>query len=149
MSEASKKNNVAKEQEKKGKELVIVEGIVVSARIGTSRFDDNVKNRISLKCEPTTLDYAKFEKAYENSGSRLTPNWVKNKDGYINLSSKFDIPCKDLRGKVITFEEFTEKTTSLGSKVNMSLSIKDGAVYPVAFKILEEGEEINPFEGLE
>lgn len=149
MSENTKKNVTSKQEEKKGKEIVIVEGVVVSARIGTSRFDENVKNRISLKCEPNTLDYAKFEKAYENSGARLTPNWVKDKDGYINLSSKFDIPCKDLRGKVITFEEFTEKTTALGSTVKLSLTIKDGAVYPVAFKILEEGEEINPFEGLE
>lgn len=144
MSEVTKKNESVK-----GKEIVIVEGTVVNARVGTSRFDENVKNRISLKCEPTTLDYAKFEKAYENSGARLTPNWVKEKDGYINLSSKFDIPCKDTRGKVITFEEFTEKTTALGSKVKLSLTIKEGAVYPVAFKILEEGEEINPFEGLE
>ena len=149
MSENTKKNVASKQEEKKGKEIVIVEGIVVSARIGTSRFDENVKNRISIKCEPNTLDYAKFEKAYENSGSRLTPNWVKDKDGYINLSSKFDIPCKDLRGKAITFEEFTEKTTALGSTVKLSLTIKEGAVYPVAFKILEEGEEIDPFEGLE
>lgn len=149
MSEVTKKKEVEKEQEKKGKELVIVEGTVVSARIGSSRFDEKIKNRISIKCEPSTLDYAKFEKAYENSGARLTPNWVKDKDGYINLSSKFDIPCKETRGKVITFEEFTEKTTALGSKVKASLAIKDGAVYPVAFKILEEGEEINPFEGLD
>lgn len=148
MSENTKKVT-SKQEEKKGKEIVIVEGTVVSARIGTSRFDDKEKCRLSIKCEPTTLDYAKFEKAYEKSGSRLTPNWVKDKDGYINVNSKFDIPCKDITGKVITFEEFTEKSTALGSEIKLSLTIKDGAVYPVAFKVLQEGEELNPFEGLD
>ena len=149
MSENTKKNVTSKQEEKKGKEIVIVEGTVVSARIGTSRFDDKEKCRLSIKCEPETLDYAKFEKAYEKSGSRLTPNWVKDKDGYINLNSKFDIPCKDITGKIITFEEFTEKSTALGSLIKVSLTIKEGAVYPVAFKVLQEGEELNPFEGLE
>ena len=149
MSENTKMNVTSKQEEKKGREIVIVEGTVVSARIGTSRFDDKEKCRLSVKCEPKTLDYAKFEKAYEKSGSRLTPNWVKDKDGYINLNSKFDIPCKDITGKIITFEEFTEKSTALGSTVMLSLTIKDGAVYPVAFKVLEEGEELNPFEGLD
>ena len=148
MSENTK-NVTSKQVEKKEKEVVIVEGTVVSARIGTSRFDDKEKCRLSIKCEPTTLDYAKFDKAFEKSGSRLTPNWVKNKDGYINLNSKFDIPCKDITGKVITFEEFTEKSTALGSVIKLSLTIKDGAVYPVAFKVLQEGEELNPFEGLD
>ena len=148
MSENTK-NVTSKQEEKKGKEIVIVEGTVVSARIGTSRFDDKEKCRLSIKCEPTTLDYVKFDKAFEKGGSRLTPNWVKNKDGYINLNSKFDIPVKDINGKVISFEEFTEKSTALGSRIIISLSIKEGAVYPVAFKVLEEGEEINPFEGLD
>lgn len=148
MSENTK-NATSKQEEKKGKEIVIVEGTVVSARIGTSRFDEKEKCRLSIKCDPSKLDYAKFDKAYEKSGSRLTPNWVKDKDGYINLNSKFDIPCKDITGKVITFEEFTEKSTALGSLVKASLTIKDGAVYPVAFKVLEEGEELNPFEGLD
>ena len=148
MSENTK-NVTSKQEEKKGKEIVIVEGTVVSARIGTSRFDDTEKCRLSIKCEPDNLDYAKFEKAYEKSGSRLTPNWIKNKDGYINVNSKFDIPCKDITGKVITFEEFTEKSTALGSEIKLSLTIKDGAVYPVAFKVLKEGEELNPFEGLD
>ena len=148
MSENTK-NVTSKQVEKKEKGVVIVDGTVVSARIGTSRFDDKEKCRLSIKCEPTTLDYAKFDKAFEKSGSRLTPNWVKNKDGYINLNSKFDIPCKDITGKVITFEEFTEKSTALGSVIKLSLTIKDGAVYPVAFKVLQEGEELNPFEGLD
>ena len=148
MSENTK-NATSNQEEKKGKEIVIVEGTVVSARIGTSRFDDKEKCRLSIKCEPTTLDYAKFEKAYEKSGSRLTPNWVKDKDGYINLNSKFNIPCKDITGKAITFEEFTEKSTALGSEIKLSLTIKDGAIYPVAFKVLQEGEELNPFEGLD
>ena len=148
MSENTK-NATSNQEEKKGKEIVIVEGTVVSARIGTSRFDDKEKCRLSIKCEPTTLDYAKFEKAYEKSGSRLTPNWVKDKDGYINLNSKFNIPCKDITGKAITFEEFTEKSTALGSEIKLTLTIKDGAIYPVAFKVLQEGEELNPFEGLD
>lgn len=148
MSENTK-NVTSKQEEKKVKENVIVEGIVVSARIGTSRFDDKEKCRLSIKCDPSKLDYAKFDKAYEKSGSRLTPNWVKDKDGYINLNSKFDIPVKDINGKVISFEEFTEKSTALGSVIKLSLTIKEGAVYPVAFKVLEEGEELNPFEGLD
>ena len=44
MSKAS--NNENKETKK-----LVVEGVVTSARVGSSKFDDTIKKRLSLKCE--------------------------------------------------------------------------------------------------
>jgi len=138
---------MAKANETK-KNIIVVEGVVTSARIGTSKFDESIKNRLSIKCDENTLPWEIIDNAYSNSGTRLTPNWVKEKNGYININSKFNIPCKDTRNKGLSFEEFTEKTTAIGSKIKISLNVKEGAIYPIAFIILEDGEEADPFANL-
>lgn len=137
-----------KEENKFETQTVVVVGIVTSARIGSTRFDENVKNRLSIKCEDGAIPYETIEKAYANVGSKLTPSWLKEKTGYINISSKFDIPCKTVTKKEITFETFTEMTTAIGSKIKLALTLKEGAIYPQAFIILEDGEEIDPFANL-
>lgn len=125
---------------------VVIEGIITSARVGASRFDETVKNRLSIKSD--TLPYDTLDGVYANSGERLTPKWLKDRTGYINLNSSFDIPVMTTRGRKLSFEEFCETSTALGSKVNIKLSLKEGAVYPVAFKIIEDGEENDPFADL-
>lgn len=130
-------------------EIVIMEGVVSSARVGSSKFDDTVKNRLSIRCEVNNIPFDKIDECYANVGRKLTPKWVSERNGYVNVASKFDIPVKLSTGKIITFEEFTEMTTCLGSKVRFNLRLKEGVCYPIAIVVIEPGEEINPFDGLE
>lgn len=135
-----------KKQEVKKMNNIIVEGTIVSARFGSTKFDDNNKYRITI--ESDSIDYDSIH-AYDNVGSKLTPTWFKDKTGYINLSSIYDIPIQDVNGKRIDFEEWIgEEYNALGSKVKVSIKQKEGALYPIAIKVIEEGEERDPFEGL-
>lgn len=135
-----------KTQEVKKMNNIIVEGTIVSARFGSNKFDDNNKYRIAI--ESDSIDYDSIH-AYDNVGSKLTPTWFKDKTGYINLSSIYDIPIQDVNGKRIDFEEWIgEDHNALGSKVKVSIKQKEGALYPIAIKVIEEGEERDPFEGL-
>lgn len=137
-----------KKQEVKKMNNIIVEGTIVSARFGSTKFDDNNKYRIAI--ESDSIDYDSIH-AYDNVGSKLTPTWFKDKTGYINLSSIYDIPIQDVNGKRIDFEEWIdseENHNALGSKVKVSIKQKEGALYPIAIKVIEEGEERDPFEGL-
>lgn len=134
---------------KETKKQVIVEGLITSARFGKSRFDDNEKNRLSVKCEEGAIPYEIFDEFYKTVGNKLTPTWLKERNGYINVSSKFDIPVKTTTGRVIEFEDLIESTTCIGSKIKLALNVKEGATYPISILILEDGEESDPFSMFE
>ena len=135
-------------ENKETKKILVVEGVVTSARVGSSKFDETIKNRLSIKCEEGVINYDDIKPFYENVGSKMTPKWIKEESGYVNVSSKFDIPVKDTFGRQITFEEFTESTTAIGSKVKLALTVKEGCIYPTAFVVIEAGEEVDPFKNL-
>lgn len=141
MSKKEMEQEVKKELLKK----LIVEGIVVSARYGATKFDDNNKYRIAIKSD--TINYDEIH-AYDNVGTKLTPSWLKNRDGYINLSSIYSIPVMNALGKQIDFDDWLAEYNVLGSKIRVSIKQKDGAIYPEAIKVLEDGEERNPFADL-
>lgn len=132
------------EKEQKEQKLII-EGTIVSARFGANKFDDTNKYRISIKSDSIPYDDIH---AYDEVGPKMTPSWYKNRDGYINLASIYEIPIKDARGKNIDFDTWTAEYNFLGSLVRVSIKQKDGAIYPQAMRILEDGEERDPFEGL-
>ena len=141
MSKKEMEQEVKKELLKK----LIVEGVVVSARYGATKFDDNNKYRVAIKSD--SINYDEIH-AYDNVGTKLTPSWLKNRDGYINLSSIYSIPVMDARGKQIDFDDWLAEYNVLGSVVKVSIKQKDGAIYPEAIKVLEDGEERNPFADL-
>ncbi len=124
---------------------LIIEGTVISAYIGKSRFSDTEKSRLAIQSD--NIPYDKIT-AFNESGAKLTPAWFKDKNGYMNLASIYDIPVKDVRGRQITFEEFVDSETAIGSRIKISILQRDGAIYPKAFRVLEEGEPRDPFEGL-
>lgn len=136
------KKEVDQEIKKELLKKLIVEGVVVSARYGANKFDDTNKYRIALKCDDINYDDIH---AYDNVGTKLTPSWYKNRDGYINFSSIYSIPVMDASGRRISFDEWLENYNVLGSIVKISFKQKDGAVYPEAIKVLEDGEERDPF----
>lgn len=133
------------EQKEQKEQKIIIEGTIVSARFGANKFDDTNKYRISIKSDSIPYDDIH---AYDEVGPKMTPSWYKNRDGYINLASIYEIPIKDARGKSIDFDTWTSEYNFLGSLVRVSIKQKDGAIYPQAMRILEDGEERDPFEGL-
>ena len=124
---------------------LIIEGTVISAYIGKSRFSDVEKCRLTINS--LTIPYDKIT-AFNESGAKLTPAWFKDKNGYMNLASLYDIPVRNSRGREITFEEFVDDETAIGSKIKLSVVQRDGAIYPKAFIVLEDGEPRDPFAGL-
>lgn len=123
----------------------IVEGSIVEARTGRTRFSDEVKNRVAIKSDSIPYDEIV---AYVSSGSRMTPAWFKDKSGFINASSMYDIPVMNTRGVRISFEDWISNYNVIGAEVRMSFTQKDGAIYPKAIKVLKDGEEIDPFTDL-
>lgn len=137
-----------KEQvEKEMKELksLLIEGIIVSCRYGSTKFDDTNKYRFAIKSDSIPYDDIH---AYDNVGAKLTPSWMKEKDGYINCSSIYDVPVMDTRLKKISFTDWMENYNTIGSKVLVKIKQKDGAIYPEAIKVLEDGEERDPFKDM-
>ena len=124
---------------------LIIKGLkVVRAFFGGTKFNSEEKNHITVNGE---IPYDEIT-AFDNSGAKLTPTWYKNKDGYMNLTSKFDIPVKDTDGKVITFDTWIHEYNAVGALVNIKTIQKDGVIYPSAIVVVEDGEELNPFEDM-
>ena len=142
------------------KEMIILNNLtlVKAKRVGKSVWDnrtkrfiynnDQLETTLSLFSEDEEV-YSKLASAYENTHEKFVPRWFKEKEGYINLKSNFDIPVLTTNDEETTLVDLiNESPTLIGSKVNISLTLADGAVYPNAIKIIEEGEVKNPFEGL-
>lgn len=142
MSQNKEQNPVTEE---KKYTTVVVEGTVTEARYGKSRFNDTEKYRISIKSDAIPYDQIH---AFDTSGSKLTPGWFKDKNGYINLSSIYEIHVKNTKGVQIDFEDWITDYNALGATVKISIIQKDGAVYPKAIKVLADGEARDPFEDL-
>ena len=128
------------------KEIILKEVNVVRAYVGKTKWSDTEKNRITLKSDSIPYDNIH---AFDKSGERLTPTWFKERNGYMNLSSIYDVPVKVGGGRVVTFEEWCSEYDVIGAIINIKITEKDGAVYPTAIMVLESGEKINPFEGME
>ena len=134
-----------KKEQKAVMENVIVEGVIVSARYGSTKFDDRNKYRFSIKSDNIPYDEIV---AYEGVGTKMTPAWYINQDGYINLASIYSIPVLDSEGIKTDTDKWFQCDNVIGSKVRVSIRQKEGAIYPVAIKVLEDGEERDPFKDL-
>ena len=86
---------------------------------------------------------------FKDSGTKFTPEWVKNFEGYVNLSTVYDLPFSDCttgkRGE--SLEDYIADSFEkwCGASVGISINLKDGAVYPKAIVIYGEGKEFDPF----
>lgn len=134
-----------KKEQNKVMENVIVEGVIVSARYGSTKFDDRNKYRFTIKSDNIPYDEIV---AYEGVGTKMTPAWFINQDGYINLASIYSIPVLNSEGIKTETDAWFNTDNVIGSKVRVSIRQKEGAVYPVAIKVLEDGEERDPFKDL-
>ena len=118
---------------------------VVRAFFGATRYDKDECNRITVHSDD--MPYTDIW-AYDDCGSKYTPSWLKDANGYMNLKSNFDIPVKDVRGRKISFDDWIESGTTTGAMVKIKIRQKEGAIYPMAVKILQDGENVDPFEDM-
>lgn len=136
MSENAKTKN---ETENK---VLIIRGVkVVRAFFGSTKFNPTEKNHITLNGDIPYDDIV----AYKNVGSKLTPSWLKNQKGYMNLASVYDIPVRTENNREITFSDWISECNPISSKVNVKVIQKEGACYPVAIDVIKDGEVQNPF----
>lgn len=139
------KNTETKNTESKKENILIIRGVnVVRAYFGGTKYNPTEKNHVTIK---GNIPYDSIT-AFEKSGSKLTPRWFKDREGYMNLSSVFNIPVLTNTNHQIEFSEWISEYNTVGASVNVKVIQKDGALYPVAIQVLEDGEEINPFEGM-
>ena len=141
----NKETTKTQDTDNKELEVLIIEGVVTEARIGKTRFSDTEKYRVSLRSDSIPYDNIH---AFDKSGAKLTPKWFKDKSGYINLASLYPIPVKNSKGSEIDFDTWIRDYNSLGSTIKISVIQKDGALYPKALKVIEDGEARDPFEDL-
>ena len=139
-----------KQQEKNLQEKMsdlYITGHVIKAMFGTTRFDKDEKFRITIKGD---IPYDVIT-AYEGTRTSFIPQWYKEQDGYMNLSSLYDIPCRYGNDK-FTFSEWISRDNDLtapNSEVCIRIRQKDGAVYPVAIDIMKDGELDDVWDGFD
>ena len=130
---------------KTNRKKLVITGVCTRAVIGKTKFNETVKNQLTIKSDKVPYDDIH---AYDNCGAKLTPTWFKEKNGYVNLSSIYDIPVKDVRGNVLTYADWIDAGLCVGSEIKVAVTDKDGAVYPIAIVVLSNGEPFDPFEGM-
>lgn len=129
---------------------MIVKGKLIKAKRETKTFNGNSgKEKLyisvkDVKIDPADMDTIKA--AYKEVGTKFTPEWVKNFEGYVNVSTTFDIDTMKPDGTTGKLTEIIKEGYPFyNAVVLLTLNVKDGAVYPGAIKILEDGEPYNPF----
>ena len=105
--------------------------------------------RISLKLDkPLTADIK--EKILSvlkiDKNDRFCPKWLKDDSDYINVHSRFEIPCQILGKNDLLFDLDIETELFEGAEVILAIKVKEGGVYPHAIRVLKNGEPFNPFE---
>lgn len=124
---------------------VILKGTVKKAYRGKTKFDEKVKNRVTLFNESLPYDLIT---AYAETPAKLVPSWFKDAEGYINAASEFEVPVMDANGKEIDFETWISDYDTHNANAVIKIRQKDGAIYLTAVKVLEDGEPVDAFEGM-
>lgn len=126
---------------------IVIKGTLIKAKRevkeyrghkGTEKFNLTLANVEELPVE--------ISDAYAESGDKFTPKWVKEFTGFVNLSTKYDVPMVSGNEKYSSIEKAIENGFPfMRAEVGVAVVVKDGAVYPKAVKVYKEGEEYNPF----
>ena len=128
---------------------LMFEGVIIKAFFGSDTYDKEEKYRITVKSD--NIPYTDIT-VFDESGSRFTPSWLKEMNGYISLKSNYEIPIRDVKGRELFWDDWMEEGTAKGSEVRVKIRQKvtrgNGAIYPVAIRILKPGIAEDPFEGM-
>lgn len=131
---------------------MVIKGKLITCKRQVKEFKGKeTKEKLYVTLAEVKLNDSKIKElkeAFKDAGKNFTPAWVKNFEGYVNLSTEYELPCRDLDGKDHdSIEEFikAENFPYMGAEVKCSLNVKEGAVYPNAIVFLSEGTPYNPF----
>lgn len=131
---------------------MVVKGKLIKARRQVKTFKGKEQEeKLYLTLSDVTLtkeQQEELKEAFKEAGKKFTPSWIDNFEGYVNVSTKFEIPTKGYDGKKYdSLEDYIadEMPNFYNAIVRLSLNVKDGAVYPKAIIFDTEGEEFDPF----
>ena len=131
---------------------MVIKGKLITCKRESREFKGKVsKEKLYVTLAEVKLSkekMAEIQDAFKDAGKNFTPTWVKKFEGYVNLATEFELPCKDLEGNEHeSVEDYIKesKFPYMGAKVKASLNVKDGAVYPNSIIFLTEGKPYNPF----
>lgn len=131
---------------------MIIEGKLITCKREVKEFDKKRRTEEKLfitlaEVELSDEQMSEIEAAYAESGSKFTPDWVKNFEGYVNLSTQFELPYRDLdKNQFDSIESGIAGGLKWhGATVKLAINIKEGAIYPQALVFLSEGTAPNAF----
>lgn len=131
---------------------MVIKGKLITCKRTEKEFKGKtMKEKLYVTLAEVSLSDKKqkeLEDAFKEAGKKFTPDWVKNFNGYVNLATEFELPCKDLDGeRHDSIETYLResKFPYLGAEVKASLNVKEGAVYPNSIIFLSEGKPYDPF----
>lgn len=132
-------------------ELFTFKGILTKCRFETGYLGKGDKAwRISLKLDnpiPAEVKHKILSILKIDKNDRFTPKWLRADDSeYINVHTKFDIPCQLLikDNRLVDIDMETELFE--GADIVLAIKVKEGGVYPYAIRVLKNGEPFNPFD---
>ena len=129
---------------------MIVKGKLITCKRDVKEFKGK-KGDEALYITLAEVDLSKdqkkdLEEAFKDAGAKFTPEWVKDFSGYVNVKTQYPLPCRDLEGEDHeSIELFIKGFAWMGADVQLSLNIKEGAVYPNALIFKSVGKAFNPF----
>lgn len=129
---------------------IIFDGVMTYNRLETKDYRGralaNPVNRFSVKADDiSAVRQDVIATGFVDVEDRFCPKWLRDDTvEYVNLKSRFDVPTK-----IDNLEQTTHCDINVGAKVRVKMIVKaDGNIYPISFKVLENGAEHNPFEGM-
>lgn len=125
-----------------------IKGVVTACYKGRSKFSKTEALRISIKFDEgqreKLVEKCEANNIYDNVKEGYIPDWYSKKDAeYINLKSVYPVACrventqKYTSGTTYDLEDdiLAELGNINGSEVSVSVTLKEGAIYPVALLI--------------
>lgn len=131
---------------------MIIKGKLIKCKREVKEFDKKRRSEEKLFITLAEADVNdemldKLQEVFKDSGSKFTPDWVKDFEGYVNLSTKYELPFRDVnKVEYPSIEAAIEHGLKwIGAEVKVSVNLKEGALYPSALIMLTEGEAHNAF----
>ena len=132
---------------------MIVKGKLIKCKREVKEFKKGTsKNKLWITLAEVKLSddqLKELREAFKDSGKNFTPDWILEPEGYINVSTEFELPVRVAYTEEVTDHDSIESILKdikwVGAECFLNLNIKEGAVYPVAIMLTKEGEARNPF----
>ena len=133
---------------------MLLKGKLIKCKREVKDFDGRKSEEklfITLAEVEITEDQLKeLKEAFKDSGKKFTPDWVLDPKGYVNVSTKYELPVRisfedPIRESNSIEDEIKSGLLAIGAEAAISLNVKEGAVYPEAINLLSEGTARNPF----